>query len=110
MNEKNVNDLLFSYVNGDLSEEESRQVEERCTIDPEFARELALTQATVRLIEHHKPVDPKPFFWTRLSARLDVEELPWQAWVWVAKRLIPSLGCGNFLVQTEDNYTLLYWF
>ena len=35
MNEKNVNDLLFSYVKGDLSEEESRHVEERCAVDAE---------------------------------------------------------------------------
>jgi len=91
-------DLLFSYINGDLNEEEARQVEERCVNDPEFAEELAFTKSVVRLIAAHRPIENRPFFWTRLAARLDAEEAPWQAWIWVAKRLIPTMVAVTLLV------------
>lgn len=98
MKQCDPNDLLFSYVCGELSEEEVRLVDERCAADPAYARELALTRAAMRLLAHHKPIEPRPFFWTRLAVRLDAEEAPWQAWIWVAKRLIPSMVAATLII------------
>ena len=95
---QDTNDLLFSYVNGELNEEDARQVRLRCETDPEFAKELELTKATIRLLGAHKPLENQPFFWTRLAARLDADEAPWQAWIWVAKRLIPSMVAATLLL------------
>lgn len=98
MKTDDTNDLLFAYVSGELNEEEARRVEARCASDPGFACELALTRAATRVAAAHALPDPDPFFWTRLSARLDAEEAPWQAWVWAAKRLIPSMVAVTLLV------------
>lgn len=100
MNKKDLNDLLFAYVCGALSEEEVRQVRDRCATDPAYAEELALTRAALRVLTYRKPQTPQPFFWTRLSARLDRKDAPWQAWIWVAKRLIPALVVATLLVTT----------
>ncbi|MEE2709419.1 MAG: hypothetical protein VYA69_07470 [Gemmatimonadota bacterium] len=91
-------DLLFPYVNGELNEKEARQVEERCGNDPELAEELAFTKSIVRLIAAHRPIENRPFFWTRLAARLDAVEASRQAWIWVAKRLVPSMVAVTLLV------------
>jgi anti-sigma factor RsiW len=105
MKEQDLHTLLFSYLLGELTKEEARQVEERCAADPAFARELELTRATVRLLTHRKPEGFKPFFWTRLSARLDAEEAARQAWIWVAKRLIPSMVTATLLAGIFLGYT-----
>ena len=62
MQAEDIKALLFSYVNGDLTEEERRMVEARCLTDADLARELDLTRATVRLLERRRPAQMKPFF------------------------------------------------
>lgn len=88
-------DLFVPYVYGELVEHEAQRVQDHCAACAACARELALVRAASRLLARRVPVPPRPFFWTRLSARLDAEDLPfgvsWQTWVWVAKRLIPAL-------------------
>jgi anti-sigma factor RsiW len=102
--------LLFSYVNGELTEEERRMVEARCLADADLARELELTRATVHLLERRRPAQMKPFFWTRLSARLDEEASTQFAWIWVAKRLIPAMVATTLIVavllspETDTSY------
>lgn len=105
MNSSNLNDLLFPYVNGELGEEDAKQVERRAAVDADFARELTLTRAAMRLMARRKPASPKPFFWTRFSARLDAEEAPRQAWLWVAKRLIPSMVMATLIGAFTLSYT-----
>ena len=103
--------LLFSYVNGELTEEERRMVEARCLTDADLARELELTRATVHLLERRRPAQMKPFFWTRLSARLDEEASTQFVWIWVAKRLIPAMVAATLIVavllspETDTSYT-----
>ncbi len=102
--------LLFSYVNGELTEEERRMVEARCLADADLARELELTRATAHLLERRRPAQMKPFFWTRLSARLDEEASTQFAWIWVAKRLIPAMVATTLIVavllspETDTSY------
>ncbi len=102
--------LLFSYVNGELTEEERRMVEARCLADADLARELELTRATVHLLERRRPAQMKPFFWTRLSTRLDEEASTQFAWIWVAKRLIPAMVATTLIVavllspETDTSY------
>ncbi|MDP6052672.1 MAG: hypothetical protein QF879_10015 [Candidatus Latescibacteria bacterium] len=102
--------LLFSYVNGELTEEERRMVEARCLADADLARELELTRATAHLLERRRPAQMKPFFWTRLSARLDEEASTQFAWIWVAKRLIPAMVAATLIVavllspETDTSY------
>ena len=52
---QDTNDLLFSYVNGELNEEDARQMRRRCEADPELARELELTRAAVRVLAQSSP-------------------------------------------------------
>lgn len=94
-----LKDLLFDYVNGELEDEDALKVERRSLEDPGFTRELELTRATVALLSACRPPDAKPDFWNRLSRRLIVDEAPWQAWIWVSKRLIPSLVAATLLVS-----------
>ena len=98
MQAEDIKALLFSYVNGELTEEEEQMVEARCLTDADLARELDLTRATVRLLERRRPAQMKPFFWTRLSARLDEEASTQFAWIWVAKRLIPTMVAATLIV------------
>ena len=98
MHAEDIKALLFSYVNGELTEEERQMVEARCLTDANLARELDLTRATVRLLERRRPAEMKPFFWTRLSARLDEETSTQFAWIWVAKRLLPTMVAATLLV------------
>ena len=52
----------------------------------------------------------KPFFWARLSARLDEEASTQFAWIWVAKRLIPTMVAATLIVavllspKTDTSY------
>jgi anti-sigma factor RsiW len=98
MQAEDIKALLFSYVNGELTEEEEQMVEARCLTDADLARELDLTRATVRLLERRRPAQMKPFFWARLSARLDEEASTQFAWIWVAKRLIPTMVAATLIV------------
>jgi|GEM_PF-4251878 len=101
---ENENDLLFRYVCGESNEEEARQIEERAAKDADFARELSLARAATRLTTIRRSVSPKPFFWTRLSVRLDEEDAPRMAWLWVAKRLIPSMVMATLIVAFTLSY------
>ena len=110
MQAEDIKALLFSYVNGELTEEEEQMVEARCLTDADIARELDLTRATVRLLERRRPAQMKPFFWARLSARLDEEASTQFAWIWVAKRLIPTMVAATLIVavllspKTDTSY------
>jgi anti-sigma factor RsiW len=110
MQAEDIKALLFSYVNGELTEEEEQMVEARCLTDADLARELDLTRATVRLLERRRPAQMKPFFWTRLSARLDEEASTQFVWIWVAKRLIPTMVAATLIVavllspKTDTSY------
>ena len=95
---RDLNYFLFDYVRGDLSEEDSRCVEERRLVDPEFAEELEIARAALRMVSVYRPLESPPLFWTRLSARLYEVEHPWQSWIWVSKRLIPTLVAVTLLV------------
>ncbi|MBT5875514.1 MAG: hypothetical protein HOH43_18980 [Candidatus Latescibacteria bacterium] len=94
-----LKNLLFDYVNGELEDGDALKVERRSLEDPDFARELELTRATVTLLAAYRPDEAMPDFWNRLSRRIEVDETPWQAWIWVSKRLIPSLVAATLLVS-----------
>lgn len=99
-------DLLFPYVCGELSKDEAQRVSEHCAVCPACAREVDLTRATQRLLARRVPVTPPPFFWTRLSARLDAEGVRAALWpevIWVSKRLIPALIAATLIL------TSLFW-
>lgn len=105
MNDTDLHELLFPYLSGQLTEDQARLVEQRASVDPAFAQELALTRAALRVTGYQRPIAQKPFFWTRLSVRLDEEDAPWQAWLWVAKRLVPSMVTATMIVATVLSYT-----
>ncbi len=105
MNNTDLHELIFPYLSGELTEHQARLVEARADDDPAFAQELALARATLRLTTYHRPVAQKPFFWTRLSVRLDEEDAPWRAWVWVAKRLVPTMVTATLIVATVVSYS-----
>lgn len=105
MDTKDLHDLLFPYVSGELTEDQALLIEQHARVDPAFAHELALTRAALRLTTYHRPIAQKPYFWTRLSVRLDEEDAPWRAWVWVAKRLVPTMVTATLIVATMLSYS-----
>ena len=98
MQKEDIKALLFPYVNGELTADENQVIEARCLADADLARELELTRATMRLLAQRQPAAIKPFFWTRLSARLEAEEARRFAWIWAAKRLIPAMVAATLIV------------
>jgi anti-sigma factor RsiW len=108
MDKQEILDMLFPYVAGELTEEEKNRVEKACRENPELAKELELTRMTARLLTRRRQPAPGPFFWTRLSARLDRENASRKIWIWTAKRLIPSMVAATLIIgfligyQTED--------
>lgn len=99
MDKNKIKDMLFAYVNEELTDEEKELVEASCRADKVLADELELTRATMRLIERRAPVEPKPNLWDTLSDRIDEEEAEKYAWVWTAKRLIPAMVAATLIIS-----------
>jgi hypothetical protein len=117
---EDMKSLLFSYVNGELAEEQNKLVEARCKGNADLTKELELTRATIRLLERRRPAEMAPFFWDRLSERLDQAASTQYAWMWAAKRFIPAMVAATLIVAvflsgrmdiTSDtnDYTLDVW-
>jgi hypothetical protein len=68
--------LLSEYLDGSLGAAEQRGLEEYLSAHPEAAKELRELRQIKHLLAAKKKVQPDPFFWSRLSARMesDAEE------------------------------------
>lgn len=68
---KTVHSKLIFYLEGSLGNEEAQQVESHlnsCAACKAFADDL---KSTLSLIENEKKVEPGPYFYTRLKAKLE---------------------------------------
>lgn len=94
MKERHVTSLLFPYVDGELSDAERRPVDEhlaRCSI---CQAELEYTRRVRGVLARRPDEKLNPFFWARLTARLEREERPRTVTglEWAFPRLVPLLG------------------
>ena len=95
MKERHVLSLLFPYMDDELSDGERRSVEEhlarcaRCRAEMEYTRRV---RALLRRSTHETM---RPYFWSRLTARLEREAAPRAVHTgldWALRRLVPILG------------------
>ena len=74
MNQLSQNDrskFLNAYLDRELTDEQSRQVEELAASDPDVRREIEELRRLKRLLASRRPLPPSVGFWTRLVAELD---------------------------------------
>jgi len=63
-------DLLIEYIDGDLSSDEARLIEEHLEQCPECRAEMDAFVGVRELLLDDGYVEPSPFYWTRFNARL----------------------------------------
>jgi hypothetical protein len=66
-----LSELLSLYVDGELGEQQARELEEYIASDPEATKELRDLRAMKRLLTTKKRLPEALGFWTRLSSQLD---------------------------------------
>ncbi len=71
MSEQELSYKLSLYVDGELSESETRELEEYVAVHPEAARELRELQAMKQILHTKEKLSQNTGFWTRLSVALD---------------------------------------
>ena len=94
MKEKHVKTLLFSYLDGELNERERHLVQAHLDRCPACRKELDYTRRVRALLTPKEEVELNPYFWTRLSARLEQEGRQVRRWAgleWAFRRLTPAL-------------------
>ncbi len=65
-----IKEQLIEYVDGDLSSEEARLVEEHLEQCPACRAEVEALSGVRELLLDDGYVEPSPFYWTRFNARL----------------------------------------
>ncbi len=65
-----IRDQLIEYLDGDLSPEQARFVEEHIEECPECRSEIDAFAGVRELLLDDGYVEPSPFYWTRFNARL----------------------------------------
>jgi len=81
---------LSAFSDNELNQEESELVREHLKECTGCAEELQAMSSVWGFVETAEGIEPSPYFWTKLSARIVQQERekarPWSFW----KRLIPS--------------------
>ncbi len=65
-----IRDELIEYLDGDLSPEQARLIEEHIEECPECRSEIEAFAGVRELLLDDGYVEPSPFYWTRFNARL----------------------------------------
>ena len=101
MKEKHVMLLLFPYLDGKLSDAERHSLEAHLAHCPRCREELEYTRHIQTLLARRPRETVSPYFWTRLTARLQ-QEIPPRAvrsgLDWAFRRLVPVLGAVTVLL------------
>jgi len=86
MTHTEIQQQLLRYLDGDLQDEKMQQIREHLTVCPVCAEQHAAL-ASVWLSESRlKKIDPSPFLWSKLQARIkEYEHTP--AFIWDLKRV-----------------------
>ena len=87
-------ELLSAYVDGEVSEQERLEIEQKLKLSPELQQELLKLQKLKKLtLSSSKRLDDSPYFETRLMARLNDEKTGKKL-----KRWYPAIGFALFTI------------
>ena len=111
MSDKNLSYKLSLYVDGALSDEDARALEQYLSAHPEAAQELRELQAMKQLLSEKEQLQPDIGFWTRLSIALNKEKDEEQNLLPFPRKFVPAIltlgalsmvAVGVILVQERD--------
>ncbi len=71
---KHISELLAAYIDGGLTEEEQKFIEEELSKHPEYEEEIKRLRQVRSLVSKKKQLDPSPYFWNQLEARISASE------------------------------------
>ena len=98
-------DKLLRYVDGNLSAEHVREIEERIAEDAEFRAEYDLLCHVQRRLSQ-RPMESSPGLWDGVQAQIREESI-WSSLVWAGKRLVPLAAAAAviFMVLIDNGDT-----
>jgi len=93
MSGSTANDQLSAYLDGELSDLESAELEEQLAADPTLRSELGALREAADFMRTHGPVQAPPGFAARVLDRVEHEPAPGRWWRWLRRPLgIPVEG------------------
>jgi predicted anti-sigma-YlaC factor YlaD len=90
-----VRELVFRRIDNELQEQESAEFDAHLSECESCAREYRLLSLPSRIAKGISPVEPSPYFFQRLAAKLEVEAqnaAGWQVFLRLARQVIPALA------------------
>ena len=90
-----ISELLSLYLDGELTGEESKEIEEIVASNPDVARELHELRSLKRLLAGTKRVPERLGFWTRLSTELDRREKEEENLLPFPRKYVPALSVAG---------------
>lgn len=99
---------ISAYIDGELSEEEHRDLEAHLASCPRCVEELRSLQRLKTLIGEKEPMKAGAFFWTRLAAALEDQqraEMTWRGLASLTKRFVIGLTVALVLAITMSLLT-----
>lgn len=99
-------DKLLHYLDGNLSEEESRDLENQLAQNAELRDELALLKR-IQIQIKRRPPEPSPGLWAGIEAQLQTEihsDSLYDHLVWAGKRLVPLMAAAAVILMTVLGY------
>jgi hypothetical protein len=98
--------LLSSYLDGELDEDQTRFVETNVLQDPEARRELENLRALKSLIAARMRLTPSLGFWTRLSTELERRKREEENLLPFPRKYLPLVSLGTAVVVLVVGFVL----
>jgi hypothetical protein len=89
--------MLSLYVDGELAEQEAREIEEQIASDPEAAKEIQELRAMKALLSSRQQMPETLGFWTRLAAKLDRQEREQENLLPFSRKYLPLVYAAGAL-------------
>ncbi len=95
---REISELISLYVDGELDQQQAKELEEYLVNDPDAAKELRDLRAMKTLLTTKKPLQETVGFWTRLTARLDQKEREEENLLPFPRKYLPAVVSAGVLV------------
>jgi hypothetical protein len=92
---------LFRLMDDELEVEEKGRLESHLAFCPSCAREWKLLTLPRRIGQSIPALEPSPFFYSRLKARLEREKQAitiWQVWLGLARQIVPAMATITLVI------------
>ena len=93
---RTVQRKLSAFLDGEVPEKMTSQITEHLSGCPACREEAASLSAVWKGLEEMREIDPSPYFWTRLNARIAQAERrrfsPDRVWRMLSRTLVPVTG------------------